>query len=70
MFEFKKLQNSQKIVSGVRHVNFVRYVRLKGRADARGMFIYPQEVKLAKTHKNGTWRRQHTFSKIGTFKRY
>ena len=26
------MQNSQKIVSGVRHVDFVRYVRLKGRA--------------------------------------
>ena len=31
-FEFKKLQNSQKIVSGVRHLDFVQYVRLKGRA--------------------------------------
>ena len=35
-FEFKKLQNSQKIVSGVRHVDLVRYVRLKRRVRARG----------------------------------
>ena len=53
---FKKLQNSQNIVSGVRHVYFVRYVRLKGRAGE----------KIAKLTNNRIWRTPRT---VFTFKR-